>query len=234
MTRVTLAVKCLHMNDFVALSRLFCSPCVHVLFLLLFCVLNLQHKFIRGTCINCKFCLLIGLISSHSPTILNNLHKSISRRLSEITNYKEIFEQVTDIYNSALEASGYNEGLEYINQEVRDGRARNKRKRERQIIWYNPPFSKSVTTNIAQKLIRLVDRHFPKKSKSHKIFNKNTLIVSYSCMSNMSTLIKAHNNRMRGNEKPKTTKDPIVTAETKTTAHLMASAKQGQSSTKQQ
>ena len=118
-------------------------------FFFFFCVLHLQLKFIRGTCINCKFCLLIGLISSHSPTILNNLHKSISRRLSEISNYKETFEQATDIYNSALEASGYNEGLEYINQEVRDGRARNKRKRERQIIWYKPPFSKSVTTNIA-------------------------------------------------------------------------------------
>ena len=83
---------------------------------------------------------------------------------------------------------------------MRDERARNKRKRKRQIIWYNPPFCKSVATNVAQKFFRLVDRHFPKKSKLHKIFNWNTLKVSYSCMPNTSTLIKAHNNRMRRNE----------------------------------
>ena len=135
-------------------------------------------------------------LSDHPPTILNNLPKSISRRLSEMLSSKETFEQATDIYNSALQASRYNERLEYINQEVKDERVRNKRQRNRQIIWYNPPFINSVTTNIAQKFLRLVDRHFPKKSKLHKIFNRNTLKVSYSCMPNMSTLIKAHNNRM--------------------------------------
>ena len=135
-------------------------------------------------------------LSDHPPTILNNLPKSISRRLSEMSSNKETLEQATDIYNSALQTSGYNERLEYINQEVKDERVRNKRQRKCQIIWYNPPFIKSVTTNIAQKFLRLVDRHFPKKWKLHKIFNRNTLKVSYSCMPNMSTLIKAHNNRM--------------------------------------
>ena len=145
--------------------------------------------------------MYVHRMSDHPPTSLNNLPKSISRRLSEMPSNREAFEQATDIYNSALQASGYNEGLEYINKEVRGERARNKRKRKRQIIWYNPPFSKSVTTNVAQKFLRLADRHFPKKkSKSHKIFNRNTLKVSYSCKPNMSTLIKAHNNRMRRNE----------------------------------
>ena len=142
----------------------------------------------------------VHCLSDHPPTVLNNLPKSICRRLSEISSNKETFEQATDIYSSALQTSRYNERLEYINQEVKDERVRNKRRRKRQIIWYNPPFIKSVTINIAQKFLRLVDRHFPKKSKLHKIFNRNTLKVSYSCMPNMSTLIKAHKNRMRRNE----------------------------------
>ena len=146
--------------------------------------------------------MYVHRMSDHPPTILNNLPKSISRRLSEMSSNKETFIQATDIYSSALQASGcgYNERLEYINNYVMDERARNKRTRKRQTIWYNPPFSKSVTTNVAQKFLRLVDRHFPKKSKLHKIFNRDTLKVSYSCMPNMSTLIKAHNNRMRRNE----------------------------------
>ena len=41
--------------------------------------------------------------------------------------------------------------------------------------------------------MRLVKRHFPKENRLHKIFNKNTLKISYSCMGNVASVLSAHN-----------------------------------------
>ena len=42
----------------------------------------------------------------------------------------------------------------------------------------------------------LIKKHFPKDHRYHKIFNKNTVKVSYSCMDNMERIIKQHNNKV--------------------------------------
>ena len=57
----------------------------------------------------------------------------------------------------------------------------------------NPPFSRNVTTNVAQRFLNLLDIHFPKSNKLHKIFNRNTVKVSYCCTENLSSIIKTHN-----------------------------------------
>ena len=38
-------------------------------------------------------------------------------------------------------------------------------------------------------------KHFPKTNKLCKIFNNNTVKISYSCMRNMGSIISAHNQR---------------------------------------
>ena len=86
-------------------------------------------------------------------------------------------------------------------------RSRNKY-RPRNIIWYNPPFSKNVKTNVAKTFLKLLNKHFGKTHKYHKIFNRNNVKISYSCMNSMSKIINAHNSK-------------IATTETKMTAHLM-------------
>ena len=40
---------------------------------------------------------------------------------------------------------------------------------------------------------KLVKQHFPKGHKLHKIFNKNTIKVSYSCLKNMGSVLSRHN-----------------------------------------
>ena len=77
-----------------------------------------------------------------------------------------------------------------------------KKQRKRKIIWFNPPFSLSVKTNIGRTFLKLLKPHFPKSSRLQKIFNKNTVKVSYSCMSNMSSIISSHNKRLL---RPRTT-----------------------------
>ena len=58
-------------------------------------------------------------------------------------------------------------------------------------MCFNPPLN--VKTNVGKIFLKLVNRHFPKENPSHKIFNKNTLKVSYSCMSNVASVLSAHN-----------------------------------------
>ena len=76
-----------------------------------------------------------------------------------------------------------------------------KKNRSRKIIWFNPPFSSNVKSNVGGggggQFINLIGKHFPTGHKLHKIFNKNTTKVSYSCMANMThdSIIKSHNDR---------------------------------------
>ena len=63
-------------------------------------------------------------------------------------------------------------------------------------MWFNPRFSKSFSTNVAKTFLQLVTKHFPKSHKLYKILNRNTVKISYSCMNNMSKIIKEHNKKV--------------------------------------
>ena len=67
------------------------------------------------------------------------------------------------------------------------------RKRRRRVVWYNPPYSKNVATNIGKEFFKLLQLHFPKQHPLHSIFNRNTVKLSYSCTTNMDNILKAHN-----------------------------------------
>ena len=76
------------------------------------------------------------------------------------------------------------------------------KKRTREIIWYNPPFNKNVKTKIGFHFINLIDKHFGDKgNKLNKIFNRNKIKISFSCMKNMGQIIKSHNAKMLSNKK---------------------------------
>ena len=74
-----------------------------------------------------------------------------------------------------------------------------RRTRQRNIIWYNPPFSNNLQTNIGKTFLRLVLKHFPKHHKYHSLFIKNNVKVSYSCMENMGSIINKHNKKVISN-----------------------------------
>ena len=71
-----------------------------------------------------------------------------------------------------------------------------KNRQRNNILWYNPPFSKNVSTNIGHRFLALVDKHFPKDHKLHKIANRNTIKISYSCMNSTKRIIDNHNKRI--------------------------------------
>ena len=67
---------------------------------------------------------------------------------------------------------------------------------KRKIIWFNPPYSKSVATNVGKHFLKLLEKHFPKHHKFRKIFNKNTVKVSYSCLPNINAKVNRHNKKI--------------------------------------
>ena len=76
--------------------------------------------------------------------------KSISKRLSENSSSKEVFDKSKMPYEKSLNNSGFNENL--INHQA-NGNNQNKKikKRQRKIIWFSPPYFKIVKTNVGQK-----------------------------------------------------------------------------------
>ena len=45
--------------------------------------------------------------------------------------------------------------------------------------------------------LQVVTKHFPRSHKLHKMFNRNTIKVSYSCMNNVSKIIDGHNKKVK-------------------------------------
>ena len=55
---------------------------------------------------------------------------------------------------------------------------------ESYIYTSTPTFCKLVNINIGKYFFKLIDKHFNQYYKLHKIFNRKTLKISYSCMNN--------------------------------------------------
>ena len=98
--------------------------------------------------------------------------------------------------DEVLYESGFKEELKYTPSDTSFQEENDQRTRRRKIIWFNPPYSKSVKTNIGKNFLHLLVKHFPTNNKMHKIFNKNTVKVSYSCMKNMDSIISGHNHNI--------------------------------------
>ena len=136
--------------------------------------------------------LYINRKSNHPTSILKELPKMINKRISDLSCDKEQFEKAKGIYESALSASGFPSNLTFEDNVSESQRPRRKRK----IIWFNPPFNQQVKSNIGKSFLNLVKKHFPKKHKFSKIFNTNTIKLSYSCTTNMENTIKQHNTKI--------------------------------------
>ena len=142
--------------------------------------------------------------SNHPPAVIKQIPNSIQKRLSNNSSNEEIFHESIDDYNDALKKSGF-KGFELKYEPNGNPNRRKKASRSRRIIWFNPPFNKQVRTNIGKMFFNLISKHFPQEHPLHKIFNKNTIKLSYSCMDNFERIIKKHNNKIiRNSTAPKT------------------------------
>ena len=135
--------------------------------------------------------LYIHKNSNHPPSIFKQIPTSIEKRISTLSSNETIFNESKEIYQKALEKSGYRQTLKYhpSNENV----SNNKRNRKRNVIWFNPPFSANVKTKFRNYFLNFIRKHFSSHHKFSKLSNHNTIKVSYSCMPNIKAEIHKHN-----------------------------------------
>ena len=125
---------------------------------------------------------------------MENIPKGINKRLSTISSNEDIFNQAAPIYQDALTKSGYSFKLKFDPEASKT--TQKPKNRKRKCIWFNPPYSLSATTRLGAKLLALIDKCFPMDHPLKKIFNRNTVKVSYRTTPNLGQTIVGHNKKL--------------------------------------
>ena len=91
----------------------------------------------------------------NSANILKQLPISIEIRLSNLYSNSEIFYEASKHYQNIVNQSGYDYKLQYKppNNE-NENKSKSSKNRKRNIIWFNPPFSKNISNNFGKNIIR--------------------------------------------------------------------------------
>ena len=133
--------------------------------------------------------------SNHPKKVLENIPVSVNDRLSRISINKAVFDEKITPYQDALRDSGHNHTLTFTPTQDQPI-PRNKKNRARKITWCNPPWNSEVKTNVGKQFLRIIDTSFPPGNPLRKLFNRNTVKVSYKCMPNMGSIISSHNTKL--------------------------------------
>ena len=123
--------------------------------------------------------LYIDKQSNHPPTIVKKIPSMVSRRISDVSCDKEYFHKAIQFTSTPPP----------------------RRNRNRKNIWFNPPYSINVKTNIGRIFLRLIDKHFPRHHIYHKLFNRNNLRIT-SCVPNLASVIRNHNTSLLNDPTP--------------------------------
>ena len=70
----------------------------------------------------------------------------INDRLTQLSASEDEFDRAAPIYNKAIHESGYKTYLKYRKEAKTTKAISNKRRKN--IVWFNPPYSDNVETNI--------------------------------------------------------------------------------------
>jgi hypothetical protein len=146
--------------------------------------------------------------SNHPPSITKSIPKMVVGRLCRLSKDEVTYNNHCVDYLNELKLNGYE--TKDLKFEKKCGK---KRKRRRKIIYFHPPFCKSVKTKIGRIFRELVEKHFTPEHPFYKILNKNTLKISYSCLPNMKAVLNAHNKKVTNKDDTSKTKAPLCNCE---------------------
>ena len=125
----------------------------------------------------------INIDSNHPPHVLKNTVAEVAKRLSALSSKGPEQE--------ALRRAGYTEELIYRPEE--EASRPSKRRRRREVKWFNPPFCRSLKTKVGQRFLSILDTCFPTDHPLHRIFNRHTVQLSYRTMPSLGKIISGHN-----------------------------------------
>ena len=145
----------------------------------------------------------ININSNHPKNIIKQVPKAVNLRICKLSANEKNVKEGSKMYIDALKNSGFKEEFRYLEENItNDINKENKydhknKNRKRKIIWFNtPPFCKLANINVGKYFLKLIDKHFKQYNILHKIFNRKTLKISYSCTKNISQIINNHNNEI--------------------------------------
>ena len=143
--------------------------------------------------------LYIHSESNHPPSIIKQLPSMTKKRISNLPCTENKFSKAKPLYESALKNSGFKHSMKF------EAPAENaRRNRNRKVVWFNPPYSSNVKRNIGKVFLTLARKHFPRSHKLSKIFNLDTIKISYSSMPNVKNLIKQLHSKNLNKDQDKT------------------------------
>ena len=93
----------------------------------------------------------INVQSNHPPNRIKQLPKTIEQRLSNNSSNETIFNEAAPLYGKVLSGAGYDVKLKYNPNK----KTKQKENRKRNIIWFNPPYSKNVVTKVGHYFLKL-------------------------------------------------------------------------------
>lgn len=93
-----------------------------------------------------------------------------------------------------LASCGYKEKTIYVEKSVQNQKNKEKTKEVSHGSIYHT--AKTVKTNIRKYFFRLINEQFLQEHKFQKIFNKNAIKLSFSCMSNIKSPISGHSQKI--------------------------------------
>ena len=132
----------------------------------------------------------VSIESNHPKTILKTIPKGVAKRLSTNSSSINEFEHHSDHFKEAMKNAGHESELQYIEESP----AKNRRKRN--VMYFNPPWSANIATDVGGKFLSLVRKHFGKGSPLYHLFNTKKLKLSYSTVPNMKRMIAGHNKKV--------------------------------------
>ena len=97
--------------------------------------------------------LYIHTSSKHPPQIIKQVSNPINEYLNHNSSDEAIFNYTKVEYENALNKSGYKVNPKYTAKTT----DKPKKNRQRNIIWFNSPFNKSVKTNVVKIFFHLLD-----------------------------------------------------------------------------
>ena len=129
--------------------------------------------------------------------------------MCEISSSKEVFLKAIPPYQRELDECGYRHQLVWM-EEDRGPSKKKTKTRSKPKVWFNPPFSMNVQTNVGKEFLSLIDKHFPKGNPLHGIINRRTVKMSYRCLPSMGKKVANHNKRVLNSYTKNNNKEPAT------------------------
>ena len=129
--------------------------------------------------------------SNHPPSILKSIPDMVNQRLCRLSKNETAYKNNAHQYLKDLK----NERIQHTRPSFYTT-DKKKRSGRRKVTYFHPPFCNSVKTKLGKIFRNLVSKHFNRDHRYYKIFNKNTIKISYSCLPNVKAVINTHNRKV--------------------------------------